>query len=280
MRSARAIIRDSALGARRLIPMAAVPALVHRKAERLWNDAAFRQNCIDQMTFLLDASPRADEIPDLARGYAEEMVLRNHLRWHPRAITKMEVRGGEWLTTERDPSRPMMVSFMHHARYDAIWGSLHRALGVWHTGIMTPEWLEPDAPIEFRQHAKVCALGATLVPSNGGPKAMIDQFLQPGSRFVVAPDIPGKNKVTFLGKEVLGSAGSARMARMTDAALVVVTSHRDGDDVYVQVHEPLQPSEFADADALNQAALDIHAVAVLDWPEALEAPTARFGRVA
>ena len=50
--------------------------------------------------------------------------------------------------------------------------------------------------------------------------------------------------------------------------------------MYVQVHEPLQPSEFADADALNQAALDIHAVAVLDWPEALEAPTARFGRVA
>jgi lauroyl/myristoyl acyltransferase len=142
---------------------------------------------------------------------------------------------------------------------------------------MTPEMLSPDAHIAFRQHKNVCLKGTKLIPSVGGTEA-IAAHLQPGTVLAIAPDVPGRTPVTFLGRPVLGSFGSARIATMTDSPVVVVSAQREGTGSYVQVHPPLDPRDFADPGDLLTAILRTHEPAILAWPEAVESPFSRFGR--
>jgi lauroyl/myristoyl acyltransferase len=228
------------------------------------------------MRFLLDGSERAHEVPDLAYEFARHTILRQFVRWKVRAITSQELRGVEWITTERDVTRPMVISFVHHHQYEGIWASLTKQYGEKLIGIMLPEWMEPDAPIEYRQHRKLIEVAGELHPA-GGAKFMMDNYLRPGDRFVISPDLAGNVPVTFLGKQFLCSPGASRMAFIKKAPVVCVTTHRSGKRHYVQFHPPLEPNDYANASELNQAMFDIHAPAILAWPEALDTPKQRFG---
>lgn len=260
---------------RRAVPVALIPGIVERRIERIWQVPEFRQAAEGQMEFLLGKSERADEVPVLARAYAEQMLLRSYLRFHPRAITRQPVRGIEHLTTGRDPDRGVLLSFAHHHRYDGMFASIARH-GVDMTAVMLPEMLRPDAHIDHRQHRNVCLKGTKLISSDLGSEG-IAAHLRPGSILALAPDVPGRTPVTFLGRRVLGSFGSARLAASTDSVVVVVTSHREGDGNYLQLHAPLDPRHVADAGELLEEILRIHGEAILAWPEALESPHGRFG---
>jgi lauroyl/myristoyl acyltransferase len=260
--------------ARRVIPVPLIPAVARRRIDKLWADETFRRSAEGQMEFLVGRSERAHELPELARAYAEHMALRAYLRFHPRAITQQEVRGIEHLT-ERDLSRGVLLSFMHHNRYDGMFASVARH-GVELTSVMTPGMLAPDAHLAYRQHKNVVLRGTKLIPSVGGTEA-IASHLRPGTVLAIAPDVAGRTPVTWLGRPVLGSFGSARIAALTDSPVVVVTAHREGDGSFVQVHPPLDPRDHPDPGDLLDAILRTHEPAILAWPEAVESPRARFG---
>ncbi|MEO6884871.1 MAG: hypothetical protein ABI232_01110 [Jatrophihabitantaceae bacterium] len=262
---------------RRLVPARYIPALVRWRLDKIWTDLEFRRTQEEQMRFLLEHTERAAEIPELAHAYAEQMMLRAYLRWHPRAISRQRVRGIEWLTTRRDASRSILVSFTHHHRYEGLWPSLSRA-GAPCKVLVTPEITKPEAGIAFQQHLRVAGRGSEIVLAEGGTEA-IAEMLQPGVRLAMAPDFPGRTPVTFLGRPVLGSFGTARIATMTNSQVVLVTVRRDEAGPYVRVHEPLEPAEYADPGDLLADILQRHGEAILAWPEALEAPTARFATV-
>jgi lauroyl/myristoyl acyltransferase len=257
---------------RRLVPARGVPALVRRRVDELWADPGYRAVQEAEMHYLLEHTDRAGEVPALARAYAEQMALRAWLRWHPRAITRQPVRGAEWLTTRRDPDRPLVLSFFHHARYDGLFGSLAR-VGAPSTILALAEALEPTAPPEIRQHIKVVRRGGTMLPTTGGTAAVL-AAMAPGVTLAIASDVPGTTPVEFLGRRVLGSAGAARIAVATDSPVVLVTSHREG---HLQVHPPLEPRDFAGWEDLLAEVLRRHGDAVLAWPEALDNPRLRFG---
>lgn len=252
-----------------------MPVFVERRLARLWSVDAFREEAIGQMRFLLERTERAPEVPDLARAYAEQMMLRMYLRWHPRAITRQRVVGIEWLTTRRDPERGVILSFMHHHRYDGLFGSLAR-LGAWSHTVTAPDLLGPDADVQFVQHMRVVARGSTVVPSNTGTDGLV-ALIGPGVNLAIASDFPGRTPVTFLGRKVLGSFGAARIAAMTDTPVVLVRTLRDDAGPYLQVEPPLEPADFSDPGVLLDEILRRHGEAVLAWPEAFESPTARFG---
>ncbi|RNL61230.1 hypothetical protein EFK50_17845 [Nocardioides marmoriginsengisoli] len=262
---------------RGLVPAAALPGIVRRRIDRLWANDAYRELQEAQMRHVVEFTDRAEEIPELARGHAEQMMLRGYLRWHPRRITRQPVRDVEWLTTRRDRSRPVVMSFMHHHRYDGMFGSLARA-GAPSNILTLPDALEPDAPVQIKQHIRVVRRGGTLVPTTGGTGVIVDAML-PGSIWSIASDVPGRTPVDFLGRRVLGSFGAARIATITDSPVVLVTSHRDGaGGSYLQVHAPLEPKDFADPADLLSEMLRRHGQAILEWPEALDAPLSRWGR--
>lgn len=262
---------------RRLVPARALPDLIRRRIDRLWEDPEYRASQEDQMRYLLEHTERADEVTPLARAYAEQMMLRSYLRWHPRKITRQPVRDVEWLTTRRDPNRPVVLSFLHHHRYDGMFASLAR-VGVRCDIVTLPDALAPDAPAHIKQHIRVCRRGGTMIPTTGGTEALV-AGMGPGTTLAIATDVPGRTPVEFLGRKVLGSFGAARIAFLTDSPVVLVTARRDdAGSSYLQVHEPLEPRAYGDAAGLLTEILRLHGEAVLAWPEALDAPQSRWGR--
>lgn len=262
---------------RGVIPLAIVNRLIDRRADQIWASEDGPAKYDEAMEFLLGLTERADEVPDMARRHFREQALRRYMRYRPWQITRIPVRDVEWLTTRRDRDRPMVLSFFHHHRYDGMFGSLRRA-GVDLDILVIPEGLDKDAPKLLRQHMKVVGRGGNLIPAVGGTDGLI-AAMRPGRIVAIASDVPGRTPVAFLGREVLGSFGAARAASLTNSPVAVVTHVKDGDGSYLQIHEPIEPGDFADPGELLAAMLRVHEQAILAWPEALDFPLARFGHV-
>ncbi len=265
--------------ARQLVPASQVPRLVKRRLDRTWAKyPEFQQRAESQMRNLLEFTDRADEAPELAKGYAEYQMLRAWLRWHPKAITRFRVVGLEWLTTEKDPSRGILLSFFHHARYDGMWGSLVRAGAPRPKGVSSPLLTGRGAPIALRQHGKLCQMGGDILPHDLKTDQLAE-VLQAGEILALASDVPGRNQVTFLGRPVLAPLGAARLATMSNSPVVLVRTFRDEQGPYLQLSPPMEPGDFAEPTDLLQAIVDGHGEAALAWPEAVDTPKARFGQI-
>lgn len=182
------------------------------------------------------------------------------------------------MTARRDPERSIVLNFMHHGWYEGLCSSLARA-GAPTTILLSPEVLRPDTPVGLKQHAKLLHHGSPYLPAIGGLDAIQAQ-LRPGMTMAVASDVPGHTEVTFLGRRVRASFGAALMATRTDSQVIVATGHQaDNGRSYIQIHEPLEPTDFADPLDLLQVMLDRHGAAVLAWPEVMDIPMARWGIV-
>lgn len=268
-------LSDQAQRVRRLIPRALLPGLARRRVEALWADEAFRASQEAEMRFLLEHTPRAAEIPELARGYAEFAVLRGYRRWHPRHLWRQPVSGIEWLTTKRDPDRAVLLSFAHHGQYDGLFTSVARHGVDIHT-VVAPEAFDPASPIQLRQHFKVASSLATLVPATIGTAGMLE-LMENKAVLAIASDVAGRTPVEFMGRTINGSFGAARLATQTNSPVVLVTSHRGpSGEPTLRVHEPLEPADFADPANLLQEIMNRHGEAVLAWPEAMDSPYSRL----
>lgn len=268
---------DALQNIRGLIPVPTIMKIIEGKVDRLWEVEGGRDRYVEAMEFVVGKTERAGEVEDLAKKYAVQQALRNYMRYKPRTITRQPVRDIEWLTTKRDPSRPMVLSFFHHHRFDGMFGSLKRA-GADLSVLVVEEGLDKNAFKILRQHMKVVARGGRLIPAKGGTDALVAE-LKPGVTLCIASDVPGRTPVQFLGRTVLGSFGAARAATLADAPVALVTSHQDGKGGnYLQIHEPLEPRDFDDPADLLAEIIRIQGEAVLAWPEALDFPLQRFGQ--
>lgn len=270
---------DALQNVRGLIPVPVIMKLIERRREQIWAVEGGPAPYLAAMEFVLGKSERADEVEALAAPYFVQQALRNYMRYKPRQITKQPVRNIELISTARDASRPLILSFFHHHRFDGMFASLKRAGAAPITILAIAEGLDPNTMKALRQHMKVVAMGGTLRPATGGTDALVAD-LKPGVVMAIASDVPGRTPVDFLGRRVLGSFGAARVATLANAPVVCVTSHQDGDGgSYLQLHEPLEPSNFADPADLLAEIMRIQGEAVLAWPEALEFPLLRFGKI-
>ncbi len=260
---------------RRFVPVRYLPTLIDRRISRAWENEDFRHAQEKEMRFLLEHTERADEIPELARKFAEQSMRRAYLRWHPGQLVHQRVKGVEWLTTRRDPERGVILNFMHHAQYDGLFGSLDK-VGVRCHVVVSPLVLGGGIATAFKQHVRVVAMGAEVVPAEGGRPAM-EALLGPGVTLAIASDVPGQTEVTFLGRRVRASFGAALIAANTNTPVVLATFRRDDEGSYIQIEEPLEPSDFDSPKALLDEIFRRHEPAVLDWPEALLFPTGRWG---
>lgn len=271
-------LRDRVQEIRRFIPLNLQLAMARRRVDSLWADAGYRELMEANMRFLVEHTERAAEIPELAKAYAIFDVQRNYRRWRPKHLITQPVHGIEWLTTRRDPDRGVVLSFMHHGQYDGLMGSIARH-GVAMHGVAHPGAFDPDAPAAIRQHFKVCSMvpGCTLVNAGDGAGKLVEH-LEQKAVLALASDVAGRTHVTFLGREMLGSFGAARVAVQTNAPVVHLTSHPDGrGGSFFRLHEPLEPGDFAGPEELLTEILLRHEPAVLAWPEAYDSP---YGRLA
>jgi lauroyl/myristoyl acyltransferase len=263
---------------RRLIPASAARKIVRRKVDKLWSNDAYRELQEAQMRHLLEFTERADEVPVLARTYAEEALLKGYLRWHPKLVTSEPVRDVEWLTTKRDPNRSIVLSFMHHYRYEGMFNALKQR-GVDIDILATPLYVDKNTPTWFKHHLGIVASGGRMIPAIGGTDKFIE-MVKPGMVLAVASDLPGHTEVSFLGRRCRGSFGAARIATLTNSQVVLIRVWRDEDgSSYLKVEPPIEPSDFAGPKELLDEILRRHEEAVLAWPEVLDMPRARFAAI-
>ncbi|WP_110208499.1 hypothetical protein [Nocardioides daejeonensis] len=262
---------------RRVVPVKAVPGLVERRLEKLWQHDGFRRVHEAEMEFVLGDSPRAGEIPELARAYAAHMMTRSYMRWHPKAVSDVRLKGIERVL-DRDKSRGLILSFTHHHRYDGMWAAFVRAGAPRSKIVITEGITRPEAGIQFAQHLRVGRPGGDYLMAESGTKALAAE-LTPGVVLGMAVDFPGRTPVEFLGKTVLAPFGTPRLAELSNSPIVLVTHRRDAEGPYVQFEEPIDPADYSNPVDLLQEVVRRHSEPILDWPEALESPRARFGFV-
>jgi lauroyl/myristoyl acyltransferase len=105
-----------------------------------------------------------------------------------------------------------------------------------------------------------------------GSFAIIARLLEEGQVVSVFFALPGSRETQFLGKPVMMTSGSARLARGADALILPIRTRRDGHRVHVDASAPLDPREQPDVDRLHEALAAVHERWILEFPAALEDP--------
>ncbi len=235
-----------------------------------------REDARAQMRFLLEHTRPDLDLDEVARAYVRYQARRGELRWHPELLTGLRVRGIEHLLEARARGRGVILNFVHHGYYDGGFPSI-AAQGVPAHMVVYPYMLGPDAPLWLRQHVKIgTANGGTAVSNDVGADGLLD-LLRRGEVLAIASDVPGRTPLQFVGRQVLGSFGAARLAADAGAPVVVMTSEEDAEGPVICLHGPLEPTGFESPRALLERMLAIHENVILRWPEATDLPLSRWG---
>ena len=263
--------------ARAWTPNPLVGAIIAARTRRGLADPAMLDRGRREMRFVLgDDAPDA-EVEAAARRYVEQWFARAELRWRPRMML-MPVRGIDRLKDAQALGRGVLLNFSHHGHYEGAIGSVGLA-GVPQVSINDTKYLRDDCPDTRRQNLVLSEFGGNRLEFTDIGYAGILGLVQSGEVVTMASDVAGTTPVRFLGRDLLGSSGAARIARTAGAPVVVMTTRRDDRGKrYVQLGDPLMPAYFASVEDLLAEMLAQHEDAVRAWPEAYDSPLSRWGQ--
>lgn len=264
------------LALRGRVPRVLIPLLVALRFRVAWARAAVRADARAQMAFLLEHTRPDVDLDAAARDYVRYQLRRGELRWHPDLVTNLRVEGIEHLLGARDLGRGVMLNFVHHGYYDGGFPSIAR-FGVRNHMVVYPYMLEDDAPLWLKQHVALACIGGGVPVSAAVGNDGLIELLRQGEVVAIASDVPGRTPLRFVGREVLGSFGAARLAAVTGSPVVVMTSEEDADGPFIRLHEPLDPGGFDSPQELLTRMLSIHEQVLVRWPEATDLPLSRWG---
>lgn len=258
------------------VPTTELRALVAARSRLAWSRASVREDARAQMRFLLEHTRPDADLEAVAKAYVRRQIWRGELRWHPDEITHQRVIGLDHLQAAREQGRGVVLSFMHHGHYDGAFPSIGRR-GVPLHMVAYDHTLRPDAPGWVRQHVKVACLGGGVPVSAGIGSEGITALLRDGAVVALATDVPGRTPLRFVGRDVVGSFGAARLAMSTTSPVVVMTSERDDLGPVVRLHPALEPQRHESPMELLEQMLAIHEPVLVRWPELCDVPLSRWG---
>lgn len=267
---------DVAIAVRRRIPSAALRPLVAARFRMAWSRPEVRADARAQMRFLLEHTRPDADVEAAARAYVRTQIWRGEVRWHPEVISHLRVDGLEHLEAARELGSGVILSFTHHGQYDGAFSSIARNGFALHM-VVYPYMLADDAPRWLKQHMKVACIGGGVAVSAGVGTDGLMALLRSGRVVAIASDVPGRTRLRFAGREVLGSFGAARLAVATDSPVVVMTCHEDEQGTVVRLHEPLMPEQFDGPKPLLEEMLRHLEAAILRQPEWTDIPLSRWG---
>ena len=130
----------------------------------------------------------------------------------------------------RDLGRGVVLNFVHHGYYDGAFPSiarLGRPARTW--------WSTPTCSSDGRPALAAAARQGRLAERRHRGqrrhrhRRACSTCCGAGEVVAIASDVPGRTPLRFVGRDVLGSFGAARLATDADAPVVVMTSEEDAD---------------------------------------------------
>ena len=260
---------------RRLIPRAGAVARAEGKGAQAWErDPQERARALLAMDAIVAGTPRARETEALAREHLVEGVVKEALYWRPWRVERPDASSEECFRQALLSGRGVILSASHSGPYNMGVS----AVGPWRPVVYSASgWAMTEPEFGYwgrriaHRRSQARARGERLLHSVGSFDAIL-RLLEEGQAVSVFFGLPGSRATHFLGKPVMMTAGSARLATAADALILPIRTRRDAHRVHVDASTPLDPREHADMDRLHEALAAVHEDWILEFPAALEDP--------
>jgi lauroyl/myristoyl acyltransferase len=260
---------------RGLVPTRLVLRRAAAKGGATWENPVERRRALASMNAILGGTPRASEIEQLARLRLIEEEVQRALYWQPWRTSSVAETSAANLQRALSANRRVLVSACHLGPY-FLQMSAVTSLGLVPYAVAAPWFFEDPTPDYWgRRLARwwqgIAKRNERLVYSVGA-FPVLNGLLEQGEVVLIYFDMPGGTRTDFLGKPVMLSSGSAKLAFNTEALVLPLRARRAGDRVWTDVFEPLDPRDFAGADELHRALAAVHERSILELPETMEDP--------
>ncbi len=260
---------------RRLVPTGLAIRRAVAKGRAEWENPEQREHALASMNAILGGTERAGEIEACARRRLIEEEVQRALYWQPWPTSKVSATSAANLELALSANRPVLISACHLGPYflqmSAVTSLGHSPFAVaapWFFQDPTPDYWGRRLARWWRGIAK---RNERLVYSVGA-YPVLSALLEQGEKVLIYFDMPGGTRTGFLGKPVMLSSGSAKLAWGAQALVLPLRARRAGDRVWSDVFTPLDARDFADADALHIALAGVHERSILELPETMEDP--------
>jgi hypothetical protein len=260
---------------RRLVPTRFVVDRAVARGRAQWRLPAQRAEALAAAEVIVSGTARAGELETVARQRLIEEEVERVILWQP-CPTVLHDRASEaHLRAAFSADRGVLMSNCHMAPafYScAVAAQMGRAVFV-----VVGEWMiEELSDGDWGRHVarRLSVLhhyGTHMVPARGS-YAVLRELLAEREVVLLNFDVPGRHETEFLGKPVMLTTGTARLAFDTGALVVATRLRRERHRIWVDACSPLDPREFSGAPELHLALAKIHERLILECPAALEDP--------
>ena len=262
---------------RGVVPARLAIGRAERRGQEIWERSAVeREQAIAAMERVLAGTPRAEQLPELARAWLiEEQVDRGRLAAPLVGQARRTV--GRDLQQALSADRGVLLSACHMGPYYRL--QCVRQLDGPDTYLVPGAWFfEPPSSSYWGRRLARWRKGtrSRLVPARGSFR-IIQALLERGERVLLFFDMPGARETRFLGKPVMLADGTAQLAVRADALVVPLRARRERHQVWVDVAAPIDPRGFAGVDQLIDALAALHERWILERPATMADPRT-FGR--
>src|ERR1700686_1509129 len=260
----------------RLLPARLEVGRAERRGRQTWerwpqDRAGFRAG----MEAIVSGTGRAGELEPLTRAYLVESEVQRTLFWRPWEAASMDATTRAHLQAALAGGRGALLSICHLGPYfhsASLGHTLRRTVftvgGPWCFADPTPDYWGRR---QVRRMEGLRRQGGRMVPA-AGSFAVLRALLETGELVQIHFDVPGRHQTRFLGKPVMLTNGTAKLAVLADAAIVPLRFRRRGHRVWVDAHAPLDPRQHGSVEQLHEALAAVHERWILERPETLEDP--------
>jgi lauroyl/myristoyl acyltransferase len=227
------------------------------------------------MEAIVGATARAGEVEQLTRAHLRESEMQRTLFWRPWEAANMDAATEEHLQAALADGRGVLLSMCHLGPYfhsASLGPTLRRPVfmvgGSWCFADPAPDYWGRR---QVRRMEGLRKRDGRMVPATGS-FAVLRALLEEGELVLMHFDVPGRHETHFLGKPVMLTTGTAKLAAMTDAFVVPLRFRREGHRVWVDAQAPLDPRAHGSVEQLHGALAAVHERFILERPETLEDP--------
>lgn len=260
----------------RMLPARLMVRRAQRRGAQTWaRYPEERERARAAMAAVVAGTERAGEVDALARQHLIESEVHRVLFWQPLRTAGIDERSQAHLDAALATGRGVLLSSCHSGPVFQTM-SVVAARGRGSFCVAAPWFFQaPSHDYWGRRIARwwrVAAARREHIISSAGCFPLLRALLGQGESVWLLFDMPGSRETPFLGKPVMLSSSSARLAGEAGALILPLRARREGHRTWVDVAQPLDPRRHSDEQELHAELAAVHERWILERPEALEDP--------